>query len=73
MDWKNLESVYEPRLIELRREFHRYPEKSEEEFETSRRIGEKLDRMGIPWRQCGVKPGEAGILAEIRGGQSPAA
>lgn len=51
-------------LIELRRSFHAHPELSGQEFETSRRIKETLDRLDIPWRPCGL---ETGVLAEISG------
>jgi len=34
-------------VIELRREFHMYPERSGEEFRTSKRVKEELDKLGI--------------------------
>ncbi|MCC8026534.1 MAG: amidohydrolase [Clostridium sp.] len=53
-------------LIELRRHFHAHPEVSEQEYETSKRIKQELDTMGIPWRPCGL---DTGVLAEIHGGR----
>lgn len=57
-------AYYRDYLTETRRWFHQHPELSEKEFETSRRVKAELDRMGIPWRPCGL---ETGVLAEIRG------
>ncbi|WP_342664966.1 M20 family metallopeptidase [Jeotgalicoccus marinus] len=53
--------------IDFRRILHRYPELSTEEFETSKRIQEKLTEYGIPF-----KTGFAGtgILGIIEGEQS---
>lgn len=51
--------------IALRRELHKNPELSTKEYETSRRIQNQLDRLGIPY-----KTGYAGtgILGVIEGG-----
>jgi amidohydrolase len=50
-------------IIELRREFHRYPELSFEEYETQKRILKILGELGIEAR----KIADTGVLASIRG------
>ena len=40
---------YEEYVIDLRQEFHRHPELSDQEVWTSGRICEELDKMGIPY------------------------
>ena len=40
---------YENYVIDLRHEFHRHPELSDQEVWTSGRICEELDKMGIPY------------------------
>lgn len=50
-------------LISLRREFHRYPELSMQEYRTARRIEEELDRLGIGHTRIG----ETGVLGTLRG------
>lgn len=50
-------------VISLRRYFHQYPELSMEEFETSKKIKEELDKMGIKY----VSAGGTGIIANIKG------
>lgn len=47
----------------LRREFHQKPELSLKESRTSRRIGEELDSLGIPY----IRVGEYGIVATVEG------
>jgi amidohydrolase len=51
-------------LIKMRREFHKNPEKSWHEYETSKMIKEELDKMGIAYQSCT----ETGITALIEGG-----
>ncbi|HHZ04484.1 M20 metallopeptidase family protein, partial [Acetomicrobium hydrogeniformans] len=63
MDIKNLAAEAKDYVIELRREFHMYPEKSGEEIRTSRRVKEELDKMGIP----NINAGETGVIATIKG------
>lgn len=50
-------------LIKMRREFHKNPEKSWHEYETSKMIKEELDKMGIAYQSCT----ETGITALIEG------
>lgn len=46
---KELVLQVEPYVVEMRREFHMYPEISYQEERTSARIQEELQRMGIPY------------------------
>ncbi|MFC4098057.1 amidohydrolase [Paenibacillus xanthanilyticus] len=55
------------RLSEIRRELHRYPELSHEEFETTARIRRWLEAAGI---RIAAYPLRTGLVAEI-GGQRP--
>ena len=64
MDIQALGAKYHDYLIEMRRWFHANPEVSGEEFNTSARIKEELDKMGIAWRPCGLK---TGVMATIEG------
>lgn len=52
-------------VIDIRREFHMYPESSLKEYRTSSRIKEELERMGIP---CRVAAG-TGVIGVIKGGR----
>lgn len=63
---KEMMQAYEPYQIEMRRWFHAHPELSGKEYETSAKIKEELDKMGIPWVDCGL---ETGVLATIEGEQ----
>jgi amidohydrolase len=60
---KELGKKYKDYGIELRREFHKYPEKSMQETRTSTRIKEELDSMGIT---CKIIDG-AGVIGELKG------
>lgn len=51
-------------VLELRREFHRYPEESFKEFKTSKMISEKLLEMGLEVQHIT----ETGVVAILRGG-----
>ena len=44
-----------PRMVELRRTFHRYPELAFEEKETAATIMEELRRLGIPFEYAGAQ------------------
>lgn len=50
--------------IEMRRELHQYPELSNEEFETTKKIRAWLDEAGIPMLPLDLP---TGVLAEIKG------
>ncbi|AKB82222.1 putative amidohydrolase [Methanosarcina barkeri 3] len=50
-------------IIQLRREFHRYPELSFEEYETQKKILKILGELGVEAR----KIADTGVLASIRG------
>ncbi|MBY4797101.1 amidohydrolase [Collinsella sp. AGMB00827] len=53
----------EPDIIELRRHFHRYPELSMEEFQTTEAIASALTDLGIPY----TRPLKTGLVATLRG------
>lgn len=53
----------EEELINHRRHFHRHPELSLEEFETTKTLAAELDALGIPYRL--TKP--TGLIADIAG------
>ena len=52
-------------MIAFRRDLHRHPELPWEEFRTTDRIAEELDKIGITYRR--TKP--TGIIADIQGGK----
>ncbi len=56
---------YKQYVIDLRREFHMYPETKWQERRTSQRVREELDKMAIPY----IMAAELGIVAMIRGHQ----
>lgn len=64
MDIKEISIKYNDYLIEMRRYFHRHPEISCKEYNTSKKIKKELEKIGIPWITCGF---ETGILATIKG------
>lgn len=51
-------------VVRLRKHFHKYPELSLQEFETSKRIREELANMEIPF----VRAGETGVIGMIGSG-----
>lgn len=63
MTIKKLAEQYKDYVIDLRREFHMYPESSWEEFRTSSRIKEELDKLEIPY----IPLAGTGVLATIKG------
>lgn len=63
MDIKQLAHEAFPYVVEMRRDFHRHPEPSFEEFRTTKRIAEELDKMCIPYRL--FEP--TGLVGEIKG------
>ena len=56
---------YENYVIDLRHEFHRHPELSDQEVWTSGRICEELDKMGIPY----VRVAETNVVGLIDTGR----
>lgn len=64
MTVKEVAQKYNDYQIEMRRWFHENPEISEYEYESSAKIKEELDKMGIEWVDCGL---ETGVLATIKG------
>ena len=63
-DLKKLFQDAEGYIIEMRRWFHQHPEVSMQEAETSKKIKEELDKMGIPHED--LKP-TYGVVATIKG------
>ncbi|EGO61805.1 M20 metallopeptidase family protein [Acetonema longum] len=59
---------HETEIIELRRYFRMYPEPADEEYNTQRKIKEKLTQLGLE----PVSVAGAGVMADIRG-QRPGA
>lgn len=55
--------------IDFRRTLHRYPELSTEEFETSKRIQEKLTEYGIPFETGFAGTGVLGIIEGEQSGK----
>ena len=53
-------------VIELRRHFHRHPELSFGEHETSRQLGERLRQLGLELQPC---PTETGVVALLDTGK----
>jgi amidohydrolase len=55
-------------LVELRRDFHRYPEVAHQEHRTAGIIAERLRRLGFDEVRTGV--GQTGVVGVLRGGQA---
>ncbi|MCM1991929.1 amidohydrolase [Oceanirhabdus seepicola] len=58
-----IEKGFDKYLIDLRREFHKYPEVSWKEYETSKRIKEELTKLGIEFKECA----STGVVVDING------
>ncbi|MCI8453147.1 MAG: amidohydrolase [Lachnospiraceae bacterium] len=69
MDVLSLAKKYQEQNIRLRREFHRFPEVSSQEFGTADRVERELNAMGIKTSRC-VKNGVVGILKGEEGGKT---
>ena len=54
MDVKKAAAETKDYIVSIRREFHRHPELSLQEFRTAQRIEEELDKFGIPHTRVGV-------------------
>ncbi|MGL5670399.1 MAG: amidohydrolase, partial [Cetobacterium sp.] len=66
MRTKELAKKYKDYVISMRREFHRFPEASLEEYRTSKRIKEELEKFGITAEIVG----DTGVVATISGKNS---
>lgn len=53
---------YKDRLIEIRRDFHMYPELSFKEYETTKKIKQWLEKLGIEILDMGLETGVVGLL-----------
>ncbi|MCI6151682.1 M20 metallopeptidase family protein [Fusobacterium perfoetens] len=60
-----LESIKKDKdyIISLRREFHKYPELSWQEFETSKKIKKELEKLNIPFLEVAI----TGVIGIIKG------
>lgn len=63
---KALIQKYKEEMIDFRRDLHQHPELQFEEFRTTERVADTLDKIGIPYR----KTEPTGIIAELVGGQA---
>lgn len=64
MDINRIALKYKDYMLDLRRHFHSHPELSFKEYETSKRIKQELDNMGIPYISG---KNNTSILATIEG------
>ena len=63
MDIRERIKKYKDYIVEMRRYFHQYPEKSNEEIKTSKKIKEELEKMGIPYKSVA----NTGVIGTIKG------
>lgn len=69
MKWEwNGDSKLKDYVVSLRREFHQIPELSTEEYETSKRIQQELDVLGISYQTFSD---HCGIIGMIENGDGP--
>ena len=66
MDVKKAAAAERDYIVSVRREFHRHPELSLQEFRTAQRIEEELDKFGIPH----TRVGETGVLGTLKGART---
>ena len=59
-----LGAVTEEELIEIRREFHKYPELSAHEYETMKRIASLLDKWGVAYEK---NVADTGLVVRMQG------
>ena len=57
-------------VIELRRHFHRHPEVSFSEYETSKHLGDRLQQLGLELKPCPTETGVVAILDTGRPGKT---
>ena len=65
MDFRAKSVEVADKVIAFRRDLHMYPEASFQEFRTTDRIAEELDKLGISYRR--FEP--TGLIGEIKGGK----
>lgn len=53
-------------IITLRKEFHKYPELGMEEYRTSKRIKEELEKMGVSYEE-GIKTEVVATIGKVNG------
>jgi amidohydrolase len=63
MNIRELANEQRQYMIDLRRDFHMHPEPSLQEFRTSGRIKEELDKLGIPYESVA----DTAVVATIKG------
>ncbi|WP_342598940.1 M20 family metallopeptidase [Psychrobacillus sp. FSL H8-0483] len=63
--FNRLEEIY-PELVELRRDFHMYPELSHEEVETPKKVAAYLTSLGL---EVKTQVGGRGVLGYLKGGK----
>ncbi|WP_105203811.1 M20 family metallopeptidase [Neobittarella massiliensis] len=66
-DIRNRARELQDYVVTFRRDIHQHPEASLQEFRTTDRICEELDKLGISYRR--TEP--TGVIAEIQGGKGP--
>ena len=64
MDLRNLINENSDYVIEMRRHFHKNPELSMEEVETTKKVAEELDKMGIQYE---IPEDGVGVVGVING------
>src|SRR6202165_869576 len=57
-------------VVELRRHFHRHPEVSFSEHDTSKRLGDRLQELGLELKPCPTETGVVAILDTGRPGKT---
>ena len=65
MDFRELAKQVNDEVIAFRHDLHMHPEASMQEFRTTDRIAEELDKLGIPYRR--FEP--TGLIGTIEGGK----
>lgn len=67
MDIKALAHEVQSQVVAFRRDIHQNPETGLQEFRTTQKVCEELDKLGIPYR----KTDPTGVIAEIVGTKGP--
>ena len=61
MDIKKETKAIGKQIISLRKHFHKYPELGLLEYETSKKIKEELDKIGVSY----IETAETGVIASL--------